>query len=194
LKGRIELRQRKESTVSSDRRGIRSVFVLVALACALVTGYAEAASRGDASTAAPPACRGTQLGLSGHLAGATQSLLGTLTLTNRSGRDCALPQAPLRVSIVIGRRVLPTLTTQMGNNQPPGTPTRVLPKRGRVVVGTQWQNWCGAPRGNVRASLSLTVNRLVTLRLGLGVVRTPPCVHHRFTSTVAVSRFIKPSQ
>jgi hypothetical protein len=178
-----------------DRRGIGSLFVLVAFTCVPVTGHAHAPSAGDASTRAIPACRATQLRLSGRLAGATQSLLGTLTLTNRTGRECMLPKAPRRVSIVIGRQVLPTLTVRMSGGQvPPGTPARVLPGRGRVIVGVQWRNWCGAPRGNVRPSLSLTIYWSVTPSVALGVVRTPQCIRGKLSSTVAVSRFLKPSQ
>ena len=62
-----------------------------------------------------------------------------------------------------------------------------------LVVGIQWRNWCGAPRGNVRLRVGLTIYRGETRRIGVGLVRTPVCVDHRFSSRVAVSRFIRAS-
>ena len=138
-------------------------------------------------------CTAVQLRLTGQLSGATQSLLGTLTVRNRSERTCALPAAPRRVSIYLGRQLLPTLTVRLrGSRVPPGTPTRTLPGRGRVVLGLQWRNWCGAPRGSVRASLVLTIAPGVAARLALGTVTTPPCLSAKYSSTVAVSRFLRP--
>jgi Protein of unknown function (DUF4232) len=137
-------------------------------------------------------CTARQLRLGGHLSGATQSLLGTLTLSNRSRRACALPVAPRRISLIIGRQVLPTLTVRMrGSATPPGVPTRTLRARGQVTVGVQWRNWCGAPRGRVRATLALTIYSSAAPRLPLGTVTTPPCGDAKYSSTVAVSRFLK---
>ena len=161
--------------------------VLASIGCACVI-----APPGISTNATLPNCTAHQLRLSGHLSGATQSLLGTLTLTTRSGRACALPPAPRRVSLIIGRQLLPTLTVRMrGGATPPGVPTRTLPARGHVAVGVQWRNWCGAPRGLVRASLALTIYSSVTARMSLGTVTTPPCAHAKYSSMVAVSRFLR---
>src|ERR1043166_875675 len=84
-------------------------------------------------------CKAPQLKLKAGLQGATQSLLGTVVVANRSGHACALPIAPSRVTLVIGTQVLPALTVRMAPGiAPPGTPTRRLPARGRVTVGVQW--------------------------------------------------------
>jgi hypothetical protein len=61
-------------------------------------------------------------------------------------------------------------------------PTRTLPERGRVSVAIQWRNWCGSPRGAVRASVALTIAG-VAPRLNLGVVTAPTCVEARFSCT-----------
>jgi hypothetical protein len=72
-----------------------------------------------------------------------------------------------------------------------GTPTRTLPGHARVNVLVQWRNWCGSPRGAVHVTLVLTIFRAVTPRLKLGLVTTPICVDAKFSSTVAVSRFLR---
>ena len=161
--------------------------VLASIGCACVI-----APPGISTNATLPNCTAHQLRLSGHLSGATQSLLGTLTLTNGSGHACALPPAPRRASLIIGRQLLPTLTMPMRSSaSPPGVPTRTLPARRHVTVGVQWRNWCGAPRGRVGASLVLTIHAAVTPRLVLSAVTTPPCADAKFSSTVAVSRFLR---
>ena len=136
-------------------------------------------------------CKPAQLRLSGSLQGATQSLLGTVTVVNQGNRACALPQAPSRVTLVIGRTVLPVLTVRMNAHRwPSGRATRRLPAYERVVVGIQWRNWCGAPRGNVRLSVGLTISGAETRRASVGQVHTPQCVDHKHSSRVAVSPFI----
>jgi hypothetical protein len=165
---------------------------LAGCACVSALALAGGANADRAATYAPPECTRTQLKLRGQLSGATQSLLGTLTLANTSGRACALPAAPRRVSIVIGSQVLPVLTVRMhGSQVPPGVSTRRLPMYGQVRLGLQWRNWCGAPRGLVRLSLRLTLFRATTIRTTLGRLSTPPCVDNKHSSTIAVSRFLK---
>jgi hypothetical protein len=160
---------------------------LIAACCALAAAVAGAAS----SSSALRHCRASQLRLSGHLQGATQSLLGTLTVVNETDHACALPVRPRRVTLVIGPQLLPALTVRMSASQsPPGLPTRRLLARERVVVGIQWRNWCGAPRGKVRLRVGLTVWSSETRRPSVGIVRTPQCVDNKYSSRVAVSRFI----
>jgi Protein of unknown function (DUF4232) len=155
----------------------------IAICCAF--GAVGAAS--PASTL--PRCKAAQLRLRAGFQGATQSLLGTAVLTNPSARACALPVAPSRVTLVIGKQVLPALTVRVGTQ---GVSTRRLPGHGRVLVRIQWRNWCGAPRGKVHLSLGLTIYDSETRRVSVGLVRTPVCVDHKYSSRVAVSPFIKP--
>ena len=163
--------------------------VLVALVMAGACAIATAAGGGRATL---PRCATPHLRLSGHLNGATQSLLGALTLTNRSENACALPPAPRRVSVMIGRQILPTLTVPLRSGRATtARPTRILPGRGRVSVLIQWRNWCGSPRGTVPVSIALTIFAAATPRLKLGLVTTPPCVEAKFSSTIAVSRFLR---
>lgn len=168
---------------------MRSVRLLAILVAGCAFG-GMAAGTAPSSTMLPH-CRAAQLRLSGHLQGATQSLLGTLTVSNRTARACALPVAPSRATLVIGTQVLPALTVRMSSAlAPPGAPARRLPERGKVVVGIQWRNWCGEPRGNFRLAVGLTVYGTETRRVWVGLVRTPVCVDHKYSSRVAVSRFI----
>ena len=158
---------------------------MIAACCALGAGATGSAS----SSSALPHCTPAQLKLTGSLQGATQSLLGTLTVTNRAAQACALPVAPKRVSLRIGTQVLPTLTVRMSPAmEPPGLPTRKVSGRERVFVGIQWRNWCGRPRGRVRLSVELTIYN-ATPRTPVGRVRTPVCVAHKYSSKIAVSRF-----
>jgi hypothetical protein len=160
---------------------------VIAACCALGAGATGSAS--SSSSSALPYCRLAQLKLTGSLQGATQSLLGTLTVTNRAAQACALPIAPRRVTLRIGTQVLPTLTVRMSPAmEPPGLPTRKVAGRERVFVGIQWRNWCGRPRGRVRLSVELTIYN-ATPRTPVGRVRTPVCANHKFTSKVSVSRF-----
>ena len=168
----------------------RSVRLAALAVVSCVVGVSTTGAPSSASGL--PHCRSGQLKLSGGLQGATQSLLGALTLANRTAHACALPVAPSRVSLVVGTQLLPALTMRMrGGIVPPGVPTRRLAAHGRVSVGVQWRNWCNAPRGNVRLSVVLAIFPSVTPRVGVGVVRTPPCLDHKFSSRVAVSRFIR---
>jgi hypothetical protein len=168
------------------------VVLFAALSFASAGTLNAAVSAARPSALALPACRSAQLKLSGRLTGASRSLFGLLTLGNRSGRACAMPPAPRRVSPYAGGQLLPTLTVRMKARQAPtGSPTRVLPGQGRVLIALRWRNWCGVPRGAVRLVLVLTLYPSVTPHLAAGLVRTPPCLDRRFSSTVAVSRFIR---
>jgi hypothetical protein len=161
---------------------------LIAACCALGAGATSAAS---APTLAH--CRASQLKLAGSLQGAGQSLLGSLTLLNRSDQACRLPAMPRRVSLQIGKKVLSTVTVAMARGLwPPGARTRMLPARAGVNVAIQWRNWCGKPRGNVHLKVGLTIYRSATRRAGVGLVRTPVCAARRVSSRVAVSGFVTP--
>jgi hypothetical protein len=169
--------------------GARGAIAALTLIATIAGG--NSATAAHRSEATPAGCTSGQLKLSGRLSGATQSLLGALSLENRSGHACGLPIAPRRVSLMIGRRVLPTLTVRWTGSSPPrGTPTLRLPAHGRVTVGVQWRNWCGAPRGTVRVALVLTLVGRVAVTTALGPTATPPCVAVRYSSRIAVTRFL----
>jgi hypothetical protein len=163
-----------------------SRIAVIAVCCA--AGYMLPGSANPAWSL--PRCKAAKLTILASLQGATQSLLGAAVLRNRTAHACALPVAPSRVTLVIGTQVLPALTVRSRAIQP-GTPTRRLPGHGRVMVGVQWRNWCGAPRGNVHLALGLTIYSSETRRTPVGLVRTPVCVDHKYASRVAVSRFIE---
>lgn len=153
--------------------------------CAFAVGTAGAAS--SSSTAAR--CRPGQLAVTGSLQGATQSLLGTLTVANTTGRACALPVAPSRALLRVGTKLLATVTVRMSKAMEPlGLPVRKVGPHQRVFVGIQWRNWCGSPKGNVRLSVGLKIFA-ASPRVAAHKSRTPVCVDRKHASTVAVSRF-----
>jgi hypothetical protein len=158
---------------------------LFAACCALGAAATSAAS---APTVAR--CRAGQLKLTGSLQGATQSLLGTLDLVN-TGRACALPASPSRVTVRVGTKLLRTVTVAMNRQLwPTGVPTRKLQARERAYIGIQWRNWCGSPRGKVRVSIGVKIYSNVAPRTPGIRARTPQCINPKRASTVAVSRFI----
>jgi hypothetical protein len=153
--------------------------------CAFAVGTAGAAS----SSSTPARCRPGQLALTGSLQGATQSLLGTLTLSNTAGRACSLPVAPSRVFLRVGTKVLSTVTVRMSKAMEPlGLPVRQVPPHQRVFVGIQWRNWCGKPTGKIRLSIALKIFT-GSPRTAPHKTRTPACASRKIASRVAVSRF-----
>jgi hypothetical protein len=157
----------------------------VAAACALAAWAAAAAS----SSRALASCGPGQLTVTGSLQGATQSLLGTVTVANYTARACALPAAPSKVSLRVGTKVLGTVTVRMRKAmEPPGVAVRSVAAHQRVLVGIQWRNWCGKPTGKVRLSIELRIYSALP-RTAPHKSRTPACLSHKDPSRVAVSRF-----
>jgi hypothetical protein len=157
---------------------------VIVACCVLGVGAAGAASSSSLAR-----CRQSQLQLTGSLQGATQSLLGTLTLANTAGRACALPVAPARVTLRVGTKLLSTVTVRMSKAMEPlGLPTRAVGPHQRVFVGVQWRNWCGKPSGKVRLSIGLTIYA-ARPRAAPHKTRTPVCASRKTASRVAVSRF-----
>ncbi|HEY6151047.1 MAG TPA: DUF4232 domain-containing protein [Gaiellaceae bacterium] len=153
--------------------------------CAFAVGTAGAAS----SSSAVARCRPGQLALTGSLQGATQSLLGTLTVANTTGRACALPVAPSKALLRVGTKLLPTVTVRMSTAMEPlGLPVRKVGAHQRVFVGIQWRNWCGSPKGKVRLSVGLKIFA-ASPRVAAHKTRTPVCASRKSASRVAVSRF-----
>jgi hypothetical protein len=159
----------------------------VVVLCAFAVGTAGAASSSSAST--PPRCKAGQLVLTGSLQGATQSLLGTLTLANLGARACSLPVAPSKVSFRVGSKALRTVTVRMSKaREPLGLAVRQVPPHQRVFIGIEWRNWCGKPTGKVRLSVGLQIYAGLK-RTAAHKTHTPVCVDRRSASRVAVSRF-----
>ena len=153
--------------------------------CAFAACTAGAAS----SSSTPARCRPGQLAVTGSLQGATQSLLGTLTVANTTGRACSVPVAPSKVSLRAGTKVLSTVTVRMSKAMEPlGLAVRKVAAHQRVFVGIQWRNWCGRPAGKVRLSIGLRIFAALP-RTAAHKTRTPVCVNRKASSRVAVSRF-----
>jgi Protein of unknown function (DUF4232) len=149
----------------------------VAVAAALgLSVYALATSGRDgrpttasgSTAAAVPLCRSDQLSGSAGFQGATQSMLGGITLRNTSASACALPAVRPFVNISWrGRR----LRTREGTNPnaPPWPRAHLLASGARAGVFFQWWSCGGSgPRAAVRPTFTLRFSRglVVTARSG----------------------------
>ncbi len=114
----------------------------------------------NTAAAAPGVCTAVQLAVTGGWQGATQSMLGGVTLRNKSATPCTL-QGWLGVSLAgsTGRtldvKVRHPATAPSGFPQPPpGTPPAVTLRPGAtstaaVWIWMQWGNYCGLGSPNI---------------------------------------------
>lgn len=117
---------------------------LLLAAIALTATAALAAERATHSAAAVPSCAPASLSASFGGQGATQSLLGGVTVTNHAQTACRLSGRPL---IAMrggspGEVLREQATDKLG---PPGerfSVTLVLDPRHTAAVWFQWLNWC----------------------------------------------------
>lgn len=128
----------------------------------LVGGGAGGVTEANASST--PLCRSSQLSGSAVFQGATQTMLGAVSIRNTGDAACSLP--PRRPSASIGwrGRTLPTTERPMTTG-PPGPEARVLAAGTSASVFFQWWS-CGGrgPREAVRPTFEL--------RFGHGLVVT----------------------
>ena len=146
----------------------------VAMAAALgVSAYALTSPGGGGSatasgsaTGTPPLCRSAQLSGSAGFQGATQSMLGGITLQNTSAVACSFPTARPLVSISWHGARLPT-KEEADPNAPPWPRAHVLAPGAKAGVYFQWWS-CGGtgPKAAVRPTFTLRFGRglLVTAR------------------------------
>lgn len=114
-----------------------SAYGLVVGGSAPQTGLARAGTP-------PPLCRASQLTASFGWQGATQSMLGGVTVENTGETACSLPLARPKLTLYWNGRPL-----QVQERKWPYklnfTPAHVLLRGNSAVVETQWWNWCGRP-------------------------------------------------
>jgi hypothetical protein len=157
-----------------------SVYAVVA------NGNANTVSPTDAGRASAPLCRSDQLSASAGFQGATQTMLGGVTLVN-NGDACSLPQARPLVRLSWRGRELPTREEKMTTG-PPWPLARVLASGGKASVFFQWWSCAGpGPRAAVRPTFTLRfAHGLVVIARSTDV--TPPFCGRLGSSSLAVSR------
>ena len=100
--------------------------------------------------ASAPLCRASQLSTSAGFQGATQTMLGGVTIQNISGTACSLPGRRPQMSISWRGKVLPTHERKMMTG-PPWQGARVLAPGAKADVLFQWWSCGGSgPKAAVR--------------------------------------------
>ena len=117
---------------------------------------------GLASAVAPP-CLSSQLSAGAGFVGATGSVLGGITITNRSGIACSIPAARPAVSVSWRGTPMP-VETRTSNPQrwPSWKAARVLLPSAQSEVLLQWWNYCGPGAGRtISPTFELCLAQLV---------------------------------
>jgi len=150
------------------RRPLRTAGIAIAAALglsiyAVVTGgRVRGVTQATVGSASAPFCRSTQLSGSAGFQGATQTMLGAVTIRNTGNAACSLPRRRPLASITWRGKPLATTERRMMTG-PPWPEARVLAPGMRATVFFQWWS-CGGP--GPRA----TVRPTFELRFGHGVV------------------------
>ena len=168
------IREARERQLRRRLLGAAGVAIAAAVGLsiyAFVTGtgasnVAPPAAQG--SRASAPVCGSSQLSATAGFQGATQSMLGGVTLQNTSSVACSLPAARPRVTISWRGKQLPTLERGM-STAPPWPRAHVLSPGAKADVSFQWWSCTGSyPKAAVRPTFVLRFGHglLVTARSG----------------------------
>jgi hypothetical protein len=159
----------KEARARQLRRrllGMAGVAIAAALGLsmyAVVTGgRVHGVTQANAGRASAPFCRSAQLSGSAGFQGATQTMLGAVTIRNTGNAGCSLPQRRPLASISWRGKALATTERRMMTG-PPWPDARVLAPGTSANVFFQWWS-CGGP--GPRAAVRPTFE----LRFGHGLV------------------------
>ena len=148
-----EARERQLRRRLLDAAGV-AVAAAVALSIyAFVSGgrldnVAQPPAQGERANA--PLCRSSQLSANAGFQGATQTMLGSVTLQNTSGTACSLPGRRPQMSISWRGKRLPTQERKMVTG-PPWPRARVIAPGAKADVFFQWWSCGGSgPKAAVR--------------------------------------------
>jgi hypothetical protein len=130
-----------------------------------IAGNQSAKSAARTGPVGVPFCRSGQLSGSAGFQGATQSMLGSVTLQNTSDAACSLPQRRPLVAISWRGKVIPTEEGRMSTG-PPWPRAHALGPGQRASVYWQWLS-CGG-----QGARQVAVQPTFTLRFGHGLVVT----------------------
>jgi Protein of unknown function (DUF4232) len=140
----------KEARARQLRRRLLGAAGVAAAAAFTLGVYALTSGGGNrhptnssSPSAGAPLCRASQLTAALGFQGATQTMLGGVTLTNRSGAACSLPAGPPTFRILWhGTWLAIPVRRTTGSTAPPWPPARRLaPDRGAFIV----MQWFGLP-------------------------------------------------
>jgi hypothetical protein len=153
------IKEARERQLRRRLLGAAGVAIVAALglsvyALTMGSGGRSAIASGS-PTGAAPLCRSAQLSGSAGFQGATESMLGGITLQNTSSAACSLPTARPRVSISWhGERLR---TKERANpNAPPWPRAHVLAPGAKAGVYFQWWSCGGSgPKAAVRPTFTL---------------------------------------
>lgn len=141
----------------------------------------------NAGRATGPLCRASQLNATAGWQGATQSMLGGMTLTNTSNAVCSLPTGQPILRMKWQGRTLALAERRFA--PPPGQRVRILEPGAEATIFLQWWNYCGAaidlkapPTVSLRFRDGLAVAALAARQWGV-----PYCNGPRAPSTIYVS-------
>ena len=165
-RGELEALIKEAQARRLRRRLLGAAGVAIASALGLsVYALTTSADRPAKSTAAEKSvsvsfCRSEQLSGAAGFQGATQTMLGSVTLQNTSGVACSLPQRRPLVSISWRGKVLPTEEHPMLTG-PPWPRAHELAPGQKASVYWQWLSCggVGAPQVAVRPTLTLRFAR-----------------------------------
>ena len=171
----------------------RGTLLVISVGAATVCAYAAGESNGRRI----PLCQPTNLRGSASLQGATQSLLGGLSVKNTSGAACGLPNRPM-LRLMTGPRALEgrelpwTEWSSVGIDH---SHLRVLAPGKTAFVIVQWRgcpSWAPSPGGYFRAVLQVSFPGAPSqLNVPLSAPITPPCNSLGEPSTLSVSYFVE---
>jgi hypothetical protein len=154
------IKEARERQLRRRLLGAAGLAVSAALGLAVyaltVGGNQPAESTAQRGPAVVPFCRSAQLSGSTGFQGATQTMLGGVTIQNTSNAACSLPQLRPLVTISWRGKVLPTEERPMRTG-PPWPRAHVLAPGRKASVFWQWWT-CGAigvPQAAVRPTLTL---------------------------------------
>jgi hypothetical protein len=186
-------------TEAKERARRRRLLVAAILALLFGTAgvVAYAISEGNASSASPraastlaivPRCNASALTAGAGFQGATQSLLGGMSVTNTGGGACVPPPGRPIVEVTLNGAVLPVRETPFPYRFTHGPSARLLTSHQSATVYAQWWNWCGGT-GVARMSLRFPNGLTLTAPQPVG---EPQCIDRSKPSRLFVSRpFVK---
>ena len=145
-------------------------------------------ARANAAGAGAPLCESSQLATTAGLQGATQTMLGGMTLENISAAACSLPQIRPRMTLSWRGEPLPTQQRKM-TTAPPWPLARVLAPGAKADVFFQWWSCGGSgPKAAVRPAFTLRFGQRLVVTARSSDVTTPFCGGLGGTRSLDVSR------
>jgi hypothetical protein len=187
------IKEARERQLRRRLLGAAGAAVAAALGLAVyaltIGGNQPATNTARRGLAGVPFCRSTQLSGSAGFQGATQTMLGAVTIRNSSNAACSLPQRRPFLTISWRGKVLPTEERPMVTG-PPWPRAHELAPGQRANVFWQWLS-CGA-----LGTPQVAVRPMLTLRFGHGLVVRALAAEStpRFCSGLGGRRFLDVSR